>query len=62
MTRIWAPDYGPYSDTYRLRVVLTAKEFGFKKTAEKFGCSEASVRNWTKILAQGTLNVTLSRD
>jgi hypothetical protein len=60
--KLFAEGYGPYDDKFRLEAVTVAKQLGFKKSAEKMNCSEASVRVWTKILAQGTVNVTLSRD
>jgi len=59
--KLYTEGYGPYSDKFRIRAVAIAEIIGYQKAAAYCKCSEASIRTWTKVFANGQVQVDIER-
>lgn len=59
--KLYTEGYGPYNDKFRIRAVTVAELIGYKRAAALCGCSEASIRTWTKVYASGQVKVEIER-
>lgn len=59
--KLYTEGYGPYDDKFRIRAVAIAEIIGYKRAAEYCKCSEAAIRTWSKVFANGQVHLEIER-